>query len=177
MREEEREEERGRESVTVVLPGGTSRREPARSRKGFPLPADNFPIEPARVIPWGSRRRGAVWMRPFLLTHGSLTVADLRIFFFLVFRASSSSGFCARISPFQCSRIFQENSVLATVASHKNVGGSIERVIAGLSGRFLGPVGFAPALSLQPRWRLFPLFRAKYRLLPTFLYALSTRTL
>ena len=59
--------------------------------------------------------------------------------------------------------------MLGTVTSRKNVGGSIERSIVGLFGRFLGSVGFIRTMSLQLRWCRFPLFRVRYYLLSTFL--------
>ena len=64
-------------------------------------------------------------------------------------------------------------TVLGAVTSPKNVGGSIERSIVGLFGRFLVSVVFIRTLSLQQRWCLFSLFRGtvRYYLLSEFLYA------
>ena len=53
-----------------------------------------------------------------------------------MFRASNSSGF--RLSNV---RGFSRVTVLGTFTSRKNVGGSIERSIVGLFGRFLGSMG------------------------------------
>ena len=68
-------------------------------------------------------------------------------------------------------RGFSRMTVLGTVTSRQNVGGSIERSIVGLFGRFLGSMSFIRALSLQLRWCLFPIIRVRYHLLSTFLYA------
>ena len=62
-------------------------------------------------------------------------------------------------------------TVLETVTSRKNVGGSIERSIVGLFSRFLGSKNFIRMLSLQLRGYLLPLFRVRCHLLSTFLYA------
>ena len=60
-------------------------------------------------------------------------------------------------------------TVSGKVTSRKNIGGTIERSIVGHFSRFLGSMGFIPTLQL--RWCLFALFRARHHLLSPFLYA------